>query len=229
MRLTNSQMRLMASFNGITLSLRQLNRILRSFGLFRRHHHISPNITLQTVQEELKGSSSEFGYRLRHQKVGSKGLNTDRESVRIALKCLHPDGVKARTPHRFRRRIYVSSGPNFTWHIDGYDKLKPYGLAIHGALDGYSRKLLWLEVSATKNNPKVVSSFFLNTVKKLQLIPRCIRSDRGSENVIIGGIQRFFRRNHTDNLSNRVSFRYGPSTRNQRIESWWSITDQTGG
>ena len=129
----------LASFNGITLSLRQLNRILRTLGLFRRHHHISPNITRQAVQEELKGSSSEFGYRLRHQKLRSKGLNTDRESVRIALKCLDPDGVKSRTSHRFRRCIYVSPGPNFTWHIDGYDKLKPFGLAIHGHIDSYDK------------------------------------------------------------------------------------------
>ena len=32
------------------------------------------------------------------------------------------------------------------WHIDGWDKLKPYGFAVHGAMDGYSRKLLWLKV-----------------------------------------------------------------------------------
>ena len=136
----NEIVQYLATTNGITLSVRQLNRILRSLGLFRRHHHISPNVTLQAVQEELKGSSSEFGYRLMHQKLRSKGLNTDRESVRIALKLLGPDGVKSRTSRRFRCRIYVSSGPNLTWHIDGYDKLKPFGLAIHGALDGYSRK-----------------------------------------------------------------------------------------
>ena len=68
----NEILQYLASFNGITLSLRQLNRILRSLGLFRRHHHISPNITLQTVQEELKGSSSEFGYRLMHRKTQIK-------------------------------------------------------------------------------------------------------------------------------------------------------------
>lgn len=26
--------------------------------------------------------------------------------------------------------------PNFLWHIDGYDELKPYGFAIHGCIDG---------------------------------------------------------------------------------------------
>ena len=34
------------------------------------------------------------------------------------------------------------------FHI-GYDKLKPYGFPIHGAIDGYSRKILLLELSPT--------------------------------------------------------------------------------
>ena len=42
-------------------------------------------------------------------------------------------------------------GPNFIWHIDGYDKLKPYGFCIHGAVDGYSRRILWLEVGPSNN------------------------------------------------------------------------------
>jgi len=27
-------------------------------------------------------------------------------------------------------------GPNDNWHIDGYDKLGPYGLKVHGCVDG---------------------------------------------------------------------------------------------
>ena len=27
-------------------------------------------------------------------------------------------------------------GPDFVWHLNGYDKLKPYGFAIHGCIDG---------------------------------------------------------------------------------------------
>lgn len=30
----------------------------------------------------------------------------------------------------------VIQGPDFVWHLDGYDKLKPYGFAIHGYIDG---------------------------------------------------------------------------------------------
>ena len=27
-------------------------------------------------------------------------------------------------------------GPNYCWHIDGNDKLIPYGFGIHGGIDG---------------------------------------------------------------------------------------------
>ena len=32
-----------------------------------------------------------------------------------------------------------------------------------------------------------------------------VRADRGSENSVLGGIQRFFRRNHDDSLAGNVS------------------------
>ena len=32
--------------------------------------------------------------------------------------------------------VLIVQGPDFCWHIDGYDKLKPYGFAIHGCIDG---------------------------------------------------------------------------------------------
>ena len=51
---------------------------------------------------------------------------------------------------------------------------------------------------------------------------RVVRGDRGTENIIVCGIQRFFRRNHTDSQSEDRSFICGHSTANQRIESWWS-------
>ena len=44
---------------------------------------------------------------------------------------LDPSGIELRICRRLQRRAYLSPGPGHTWHIYGYDKLKPYGLAIH--------------------------------------------------------------------------------------------------
>lgn len=36
-------------------------------------------------------------------------------------------------------------GSNDVCHMDGYDKLKPFGFPINGAIDGFSMKVLWLK------------------------------------------------------------------------------------
>ncbi|CAG2242609.1 unnamed protein product [Mytilus edulis] len=69
-------------------------------------------------------------------------------------------------------------------HIDGYDKIKPYGIAIHGAIDGYSRRILWLKAGCSNNNPRYIAKFYIDFVKELRRVPRAIRADAGTENVL---------------------------------------------
>ena len=106
---------------------------------------------------------------------------------------LNPAGVELRTCRRLQRKAYLSPGPDHTWHIDGYDKLKPYGFAIHGATDGFSRRILWPYVSASNNNPSNIAFYFLQTIKELKKVPQVVRGDRGSGNIIVYGVQRFLR------------------------------------
>ena len=78
---------------------------------------------------------------------------------------LEPAGCHERKAHRLQRRQYTNPGPNFAWYTDGYDKLKPYGFPIHGCVDGFSRRVLWLKVSRTNNDPAVVAGSYLETVE----------------------------------------------------------------
>ena len=79
--------------------------------------------------------------------------------MRVVLKRVNPEGVDLRSRRAFRRRLYSVQGPNYMWHLDGYDKLKPFGFAIHGAIDGYSRRILCLNVGPSNNDPRVIASY----------------------------------------------------------------------
>ena len=57
-------------------------------------------------------------------------LQVKRDTVYNLMQLLDPDCLVNRYAHRLRRREYVSPGPNFIWHLDGYDKLKPYRFAV---------------------------------------------------------------------------------------------------
>ena len=123
--------------------------------------------------------------------------------------------------HTFRRRNFHCPGPNFTWHADGYDKLKPFEFAVHGCVDGYSRRVLWLKVSHTNNNPSVIASYFLETATSLRVCPALLQTDCGTENGSMAAIQTLLRQNDSDRHE-RQSHRYRSSISNQRRECWWS-------
>ena len=116
---------------------------------------------------------------------------------------------------RLQKRQYISPSPDHMWQIDGYDKLKPCGFAIHGAIDGFSRKIIWLNVSSSNNNPAYIACYFIQSITELGRIPQIVRGDRGSENTTLCGIQRFLRRNFSDSFLGYDSFRHGSSTSNQ--------------
>ena len=119
---------------------------------------------------------------------------------------------RART---LKRRKYISSGPNAVWYADGYDKFKPYGFPIHGAIDGFSRRILWLNVTRSNNNSDVYAYFYINTVKSLKLSPEMLRTNCGTENVLAACVQCF--------LANSVNaHKKGSSHSNQRTENYWS-------
>ena len=144
-----------------------------------------------------------------------EGIRVPRSIVQSILKELDPVGSENRRRHRLQRRRYVNPGPNFAWHVDGYDKLKPWGFPVHGAIDGFSRRILWLQVTRSNNAPDNVACFYLRNVSIVNGCPMELITDLGTENSIIASIQSFFR-------NNMDGHRYVSSPRNQRIESWWS-------
>ncbi len=220
----------LANLHSIILTVRHLKRILKKMGLRRKVPH--DNNLLQTALDaisiELTGSGKCLGYRAMWKRLQKAGICIPKHVVRHALTILDPDGVKRRKNRKFIKRDYVNPGPNFMWHSDSYDKLKPYGICINGAIDGYSRRILWLEVGPSNSDPRIIASYYLQTVRQLQCVPCMLRCDLGTENKHLEKLQPFFTERYDDPYSGEASFLYGKSTANQRIESWWSILRRQG-
>lgn len=204
------------------LTERHLKRILRSCRLFRRKGYNDINEVITFITEQLKTSGQLHGYRWMHSKCQENGLHVKKEDVRLILNELDPRGVELRKARRLHRRNYFSKGPNYIWHFDGYDKLKPFGICINGAIDGFSRKIIWLNAYTTNSDPKIVGGYYVEAVESLGGCPRVVRGDLGTENGHVRDFQRFLHRNiHDGNAID--SYLDGASTANQRIESWWGF------
>lgn len=96
---------------------------------------------------------------------------------------------------------------------DGQHKLIRWRFVVHGAIDGYSRNVLFIKCS-TNNTAETVYKHFREAVGHYGL-PSRIRIDRGGENVLVANHMLRFRG------IERRSVLVGSSVHNQRIERLW--------
>lgn len=76
-------------------------------------------------------------------------------------------------------------GPNCVLSIDGHDKLSHFGFQIYGAIDAYSRYMVWCYVGISNQTSVSVNKQYLEMVRSTGQIPKLIRSDKGTETVLI--------------------------------------------
>lgn len=169
---------------------------------------------LHVIETEMKGSGDIIRSCTMYQRLVNYHNHKDKESVRNVLTIVDPVGAENRSKYRLKRRQYRSKGPNYIWHTDRYDKLKPFGFCIHCCIDGYSRRIIWLEVGVTNNDPEVTAGYFLDAIRVVGGVPRILRADNSTENVHMAAFQRFFRIEAVDAFGGEKSFMNGRSVSN---------------
>ena len=140
------------------------------------------------------------------------GITVQRYRLRASIHRVDPVNTAARRSLTVRRRVYSVEGPNALWHLDGNHKLIRWRFVIHGAIDGYSRMVVFLGCS-DNNRAHTVLDYFEEAVQ-LHGLPSKLRTDLGGENT---EVWRYMVEQH--HSANAVIT--GSSTHNERIERLW--------
>ena len=141
------------------------------------------------------------------------GIRVTRKSLRESIHRVDHANVIARHRSLISRRAYSVPYPNYIWHIDSHLKLIKWRYVIHGAIDGFSRTIVYLNC-ADNNRSSTPLDFFRSAVTQYGL-PNLIRSDCGGENV---AIWRYMIASHNLDYSSVLT---GSSVHNERIERLW--------
>ena len=146
----------------------------------------------------------------------SYGIFVPRRRVRESLLQINPRLVELRASTTVVRRSYNVASSNALWHIDGLHCLIRWRIVIHGGIDGYSRRIVYIRAS-NNNRADTVFNLFLDATRICGW-PSRVRSDCGGENVDVARAMIMCRG------MGRSSHTSGSSVHNQRIERLWRDT-----
>ena len=147
-----------------------------------------------------------------------RGMNiiVTRKRIHESLLRVSPRILGQRQTHPVSRRVYNVHSSNSLWHIDGLHCLVRWKLIIHGGIDGFSRRIVYLHASGN-NRAETVLEQFRKAVAECGW-PSRVRSDKGGENVEVAKAMINARG------VGRKSHLTGSSVHNQRIERLWRDT-----
>lgn len=143
------------------------------------------------------------------------GIFVKWKRFRESILRVDPNGPWQRSFPRINRGVYVSPGPNYTWHLDSNHKLRVGKLVIHGCIDGFSRHIKYL-VCCDNNRSATVFDLFRECVLTAG-VPQRIYTDQGGENIGVATYMLHVRGPGHNNDTIMV----GKSVHNVRIERLW--------
>ena len=141
-----------------------------------------------------------------------QGIRVQRAKLRASIHRIDPQGVAARRSVAVKRREYHVLGPNEVWHLDGHHKLIKWRLVTHGAIDGYSRMITFLQASSNNRADTVIRVF--RSAVEMYGLPKKVRTDHGGENIEVWRMM-------MEEYGNDKCVIVGSSAHNERIERLW--------
>ena len=147
--------------------------------------------------------------------VWSLVFNMPRKRLGASVARVDLANVQLRWGAAVYRRRYQVPWANSLCYLDGHHSLITWSLVLHGCVNGFSRRRIFLHCNAN-NLASSVLHFFLSAIEKDGGIwPSHIRVDHGVENV------RFCEAMGENRGAGQGSFIAGPSTHIHRIERLW--------
>jgi hypothetical protein len=113
-----------------------IHRMITVYGITRGFSSI-PDSELDGILRDWAQDRPDSGYQYAHAYIRTLGLRIQKMRVRLSLSRVNGITRAITAANTIEHRQYRSKRPNAVWHMDGHHKLIPYGIVLHGIIDGY--------------------------------------------------------------------------------------------
>ena len=128
----------------LLISRTTLWRRLRENGLNFKNFSCVSDSHLDYITGQLAKQFPNYGSIMMKGQLESMNLHIPRRRVRASLCRVSPLMSEVRRLCVVSRRKYSVPSPNSLWHIDGLHCLIRWRMVIHGCIDGFSRRVIFL-------------------------------------------------------------------------------------
>ena len=197
---------MLRDFDCYAWSIRTLDRRLRYFDIRYTDTDVAVDDVEEAVTREMDGPGRLLGYRAMQKKLRQvHELRVPRDLVHAVMYNMDPVPCFKK---KQKKRHFTTRGTNWVHSLDGHDKLmifqnNTFPIAVYGCIDTCSRKLLWVKVWMTNNDPNVIGRFYLEHLFNTKVMASIIRVDKGTETGVMATMHAYLRQQHEDGgLSN---------------------------
>ncbi|KAJ7882973.1 hypothetical protein B0H14DRAFT_3082462 [Mycena olivaceomarginata] len=118
---------------------------------------------------------------------------------------------------------FWAAGVYDIWAVDQYDKWKyKFGLALYSGIGPFIGRINWMKVWWTNSNPRLILSYYLDTVAEAGFMPLISQNDPVNENIGLANGHTLLRRWHDPCLLNTLQHRRMNEKMNVMPEIGWS-------
>ena len=116
-----------------------LKNYMREYGITQQLFSTIPDSSLDAIVRKYKREHPNTGIRYLRGHLFQQGIRVQRERIIASLGRVDDVAKVILRNTVIKRREYKSARPNALWHLDGHHKLGPWGIVIHGFVDGFDR------------------------------------------------------------------------------------------
>ncbi|XP_069369669.1 uncharacterized protein [Paralichthys olivaceus] len=163
---------------------------------------------LDSLVSAIKADSPNLGQKMMKERLKALGHRVQMSRVCESLHRVRNPGTCERPTE-----LGCDPAPLSLVHVNTSHKLKRYGIILFGGIDGFSRKILYLQ-AANNNKPSTALKVFLEAVDRHGL-PSRVRGEKSVENTDIARLM------YQVAGRGRGSFTSGRRDQNERIDGVW--------